>query len=149
VPITVVPMSGSFGIGPFGLELITLTHSIPEPNAVVIRTPAGTVLHSGDWKLDPDPLIGEVTDEAALRRVGDEGILAMVCDSTNALRDGTSGSEGELRASLIELIGRYSGRVAVACFASNVARLGTIAHAAAAHGRNVALVGRSRMCRDF
>ncbi len=143
VPITVVPMSGRFEIGPFDLELITLTHSIPEPNAVVIRTPAGTVLHSGDWKLDPDPLIGETTDEAALRRLGDEGVLALVCDSTNALRPGTSGSEGELRASLTELIGRYDGRIAVACFASNVARLATIAHAARAHGRDVALVGRS------
>jgi ribonuclease J len=120
-----------------------LTHSIPEPNAVVIRTPAGTVLHSGDWKLDPDPLIGDVTDEAALRRLGDEGVLALVCDSTNALRDGTSGSEAALRASLTELIGRYEGRVAVACFASNVARLSTIARAAMAHGRDVALVGRS------
>ncbi len=143
VPITIVPMSGRFEIGPFALELITLTHSIPEPNAVVIRTPAGTVLHSGDWKLDPDPLIGEVSDEAALRRLGDEGVLALVCDSTNALRPGSSRSEGELRESLTELIGRYDGRVAVACFASNVARLATIAHAAQAHGRDAALVGRS------
>ncbi len=143
VRINVVPMSGRFTIGPFELELITLTHSIPEPNAVVLRTAAGTVLHTGDWKLDPDPLIGEPTDEAALRRLGDEGVLAMVCDSTNALRPGSSGSEADLRHSLTELIGRYDARVAVACFASNVARLETIAHAAAAHGRDVALVGRS------
>ncbi|HEX3881616.1 MAG TPA: ribonuclease J [Stellaceae bacterium] len=143
VPITIVPMSGKFEIGPFGLELITLTHSIPEPNAVVIRTPVGTVLHSGDWKFDPDPLVGDVTDEAALRRIGDEGVLALVCDSTNALKPGSSRSEGELRESLTELIGRYDGRVAVACFASNVARLSTIAKAAQAHGRDVALVGRS------
>src|SRR3954452_10828801 len=143
VKITTVPMSGRFTIGPFDLELITLTHSIPEPNAVVIRTPVGTVLHTGDWKLDPDPLVGSPTDEARLRAVGDEGVLAIVCDSTNALRDGTSGSEGELRQHLTELIGRYDGRVAVACFASNVARLSTIAHAAAANGRNVALIGRS------
>jgi ribonuclease J len=136
-------MSGRFTIGPFELELITLTHSIPEPNAVVIRTSAGTVLHTGDWKLDPEPLIGEATDEARLRAVGDEGVLAIVCDSTNALKVGHSGSEGELRRSLTELIGRYDGRVAVACFASNVARLSTIAHAARAHDRNVALVGRS------
>ncbi|MGH7095581.1 MAG: ribonuclease J, partial [Stellaceae bacterium] len=141
-PITVVPLSGRFTIGPFDLELITLTHSIPEPNAVAIRTPAGTVLHSGDWKFDPDPLIGDVTDEAALRRIGDEGVLAMVCDSTNALRPGSSRSEGELRDSLTDLIGRYDGRVAVACFASNVARLSTIAKVAQAHGRDVALVGR-------
>jgi ribonuclease J len=143
-PITVVPMSGRFEIGPFALELITLTHSIPEPNAVVIRTSAGTVLHSGDWKLDPDPVVGDVTDEAALHRLGEEGVLALVCDSTNALRPGSSRSEAELRASLTELIGRYDGRrVAVACFASNVARLSTIAAVAEAHGRNVALVGRS------
>jgi ribonuclease J len=143
VKINTVPMSGRFQIGPFDLELITLTHSIPEPNAVVIRTSAGTVLHTGDWKLDPEPLIGEVTDEARLRAVGDEGVLAIVCDSTNALRDGSSGSEGELRQSLTELIGRYEARVAVACFASNVARLQTIAEAARAHDRDVALVGRS------
>jgi ribonuclease J len=143
VTINTVPMSGRFTIGPFELELITLTHSIPEPNAVVIRTSVGTVLHTGDWKLDPEPLIGEATDEARLRAVGDEGVLAIVCDSTNALKTGHSGSEGELRRSLTELIGRYDRRVAVACFASNVARLSTIAHAARAHGRDVALVGRS------
>ncbi len=143
VRINIVPLSSRFSIGPFDLELVTLTHSIPEPNAVVLRTAAGTVLHTGDWKLDPDPLVGPTTDEAALQRLGDEGVLAMVCDSTNALRPGTSGSEGELRISLTELVGRYDARVAVACFASNVARLETIAHAAAAHGREVALVGRS------
>jgi ribonuclease J len=143
VTINTVPLSGRFTIGPFDLELITLTHSIPEPNAVVIRTSAGTVLHTGDWKLDPDPLIGPSTDEARLRAVGDEGVLAIVCDSTNALKPGHSGSEGDLRRSLTELIGGYGGRVAVACFASNVARLSTIAHAARAHDRDVALVGRS------
>jgi ribonuclease J len=141
--ITVVPMSGRFTIGPFELELVTLTHSIPEPNAVAIRTPVGTVMHTGDWKLDPDPLIGDVTDEAALTRIGDEGVIAMVGDSTNALVEGHTRSEAELRESLSELIGRYEGRVAVACFASNVARLHTIAEAAQAHGRDVALIGRS------
>jgi ribonuclease J len=143
VAINIVPMSGRFAIGPFDLELITLTHSIPEPNAVVIRTAAGTVLHTGDWKLDPEPLIGGPTDETRLRAVGEEGVLAIVCDSTNALKDGHSRSEGELQASLAELIGRYDGRVAVACFASNVARLQTIARAARAHDRDVALIGRS------
>ena len=143
VKINVVPLSGRFTIGPFDLELITLTHSIPEPNAVALRTPVGTVLHTGDWKFDPDPLIGPTADEAALKRLGDEGVLALVGDSTNALRPGTSGSEAELRRSLIDLIGRYDARVAVACFASNVARLETIARAAAAHGREIALVGRS------
>ena len=143
VRINVVPMSGRFTIGPFDLELITLTHSIPEPNAVALRTPVGTVLHTGDWKFDPDPLIGPTADEAALTRLGDEGVLALIGDSTNALRPGTSGSEADLRRSLTDLIGRYDARVAVACFASNVARLETIARAAATHGRDVALVGRS------
>jgi ribonuclease J len=143
VRINVVPMSSRFTVGPFDLELITLTHSIPEPNAVALRTPVGTVLHTGDWKFDPDPLIGSTSDEAALRRLGDNGVLAMIGDSTNALRPGTSGSESDLRRSLIDLVGRYDARVAVACFASNVARLETIARAATAHGREVALVGRS------
>jgi len=139
VEITIVPMPGRLSNGPFDLELVTLTHSIPEPNAVAIRTPVGTVLHTGDWKLDPDPLIGDVTDEAALIRIGDEGVLAMIGDSTNALKEGTSGSEAELRESLAELIGRCPARVAVACFASNVARLHTIAEAAQA------FAARSRM----
>jgi ribonuclease J len=142
-PITEVPLSGKFSIPPFDLELITLTHSIPEPNAIVIRTPAGNVLHTGDWKLDPDPLVGAVSDEAALRRLGEEGVLAMVCDSTNALVNGHSGSESAVRDSLHELVGRLKNRVAVACFASNVARVETIAKIAAVHGRRVALVGRS------
>jgi ribonuclease J len=142
-PITEIPMSGRFSVGPFELELITLTHSIPEPNAVVIRTKFGTLLHTGDWKLDPEPLVGPLADEAALRRLGDEGVLAMICDSTNALVHGQSGSEGEVRESLQELVGRLPGRIAVACFASNVARVETIARVAAAHDRQVALVGRS------
>src|SRR5262249_43196608 len=118
-------------------------HTIPEPNAIALRTPVGTVLHTGDWKFDPDPLIGATADETALRRIGDEGVLALIGDSTNALREGVSGSEADLRRSLVDLVGRYDARVAVACFASNVARLETIAHAAAVHGRDVALVGRS------
>ena len=141
--ITVVPLSGRFELGPFAFELITLTHSIPEPNAVVIRTPLGIVLHTGDWKLDPEPLVGEVADVAALRHLGGEGVLAMVCDSTNVLRSGVSGSEADLRDSLSALVARCPQRVAIACFASNVARLETIACAAAANGRQAALVGRS------
>src|SRR5258708_2814397 len=143
IAITEVPLSGKFEVGPFEIELVTLTHSIPEPNAVVIRTPLGTIPHTGDWKLHPDPLVGAISDEAALRRLGEEGVLAMVCDSTNALRPGHSGSEAEVRKSLIDLVGRYDRRVAVACFASNVARLESIAAAAAANDRDVALVGRS------
>lgn len=141
--ITEIPLSGSFTLGPFQLELITLTHSIPEPNALVIRTPVGTVLHTGDWKFDADPLVGPVADEVALRRVGAEGVLALIGDSTNVFRPGEAGSEAAVRDSLIELVGRFDQRVAIACFASNVARLESVAVAAAAHGRQTALVGRS------
>ncbi len=141
--ITEVPLSGRLQIGPFDIEFISLTHSIPESNALAIRTPAGTVLHTGDFKIDPDPLVGGVTDEAVLRRWGDAGVLAMVCDSTNVFRPGESGSEADVRASLIELVAGHTGRVAIACFASNVARISSIAAAAEANGRHVALVGRS------
>ena len=141
--ITEVPMSGKFDVGPFSIELVTLTHSIPEPNAVVIRTSLGTVVHTGDWKLDPDPLVGPTADEETLINIGESGVLATVCDSTNALVEGRSGSEADLRRSLIDIIGRFEQRVAVGCFASNVARLETLAIAAEANGRYAALVGRS------
>jgi ribonuclease J len=142
-PITEIPMSGKFKVGPFELELITLTHSIPEPNAVVLRTKLGTVLHTGDWKLDPGPVIGETTDEQALRRLGDGNVLAMICDSTNVFVEGTSGSEADILPEMTALIKEHGGRVAVGCFASNVARLETITRAAMANDRQVALVGRS------
>ncbi len=142
-PITLIPMSGKVSLAPFEVELITLTHSIPEPNAVVVRTPLGAVLHTGDWKLDPTPLIGDATDEIALRALGEGGVLAMVCDSTNVFVEGTSGSEADVRESLRSLIGRLPNRVAVGSFASNVARLETITHVAMEYGRQVALVGRS------
>ncbi|MCG8543860.1 MAG: ribonuclease J, partial [Alphaproteobacteria bacterium] len=143
VPLTEIQMSGRFAVGPFDIELITLTHSIPEPNALIIRTPSGNVMHTGDWKLDPDPLVGPTADEAALVRAGEEGVLAMVCDSTNVLVPGDSGSERDVRENLMELVGRFENRVAVACFASNVARLETVARVGEAHDRQVALVGRS------
>lgn len=143
VPLTEIPLSGRFSVGPFAIELITLTHSIPEPNALVIETPVGRVMHTGDWKLDPDPIVGPTTDEKALIRVGEAGVLAMVCDSTNVLVNGESGSEADVRDTLLDIVGRYEKRVAVACFASNVARLETIARVGAAHDRQVALVGRS------
>ena len=142
-PITEVPLGGRFRVGPFDVELVTLTHSIPEPNALAIRTPLGTVLHTGDWKFDPHPVVGPTADEDALRRLGDDGMLAVVCDSTNVFVPGTSGSEADLLASLTALIGKCERRVAVACFASNVARLETIAAAAAANDRDVVLAGRS------
>ncbi|HEY1752734.1 MAG TPA: ribonuclease J [Caulobacteraceae bacterium] len=141
--IVVVPLSGHITLGPFELELITLTHSIPEPNGLAIRTPLGVVLHTGDWKIDPDPLTGPVTDQAAIRRLGDEGVLAMVCDSTNVFVDGEAGSEATVRETLRALIGQLKGKVAAACFASNVARMDSIIRAAEANDRRVCLVGRS------
>ncbi|HYD45557.1 MAG TPA: ribonuclease J [Phenylobacterium sp.] len=143
VEIIEVPLSGQFQLGPFTLDLITLTHSIPEPNGLAIRTPLGVVLHTGDWKIDPDPLLGEATDETAIRKLGDEGVLAMVCDSTNVFVDGEAGSESEVREALGALIGSLKGRIAVACFASNVARMDTVIRSAEASGRRVCLVGRS------
>jgi len=143
VPIHEIPLEGNVKLGPFDVTFVTLTHSIPEPNALAIRTPLGVVVHSGDWKFDPDPLVGAPPDAATLQRLGEEGVLAMTNDSTNVLVEGTSGSEAALKGQLTELIGRFSGRVAVACFATNVARLTSICAAAKANDREVALVGRS------
>ena len=143
VSLTEVPLGGRFQLGPFDLELITITHSIPEPNGLAIRTPAGTVLHTGDWKIDPDPVVGGPADVEKLRALGDEGVLAMVCDSTNVFVEGQAGSEAEVRDALAPLIAGLKGKVAVACFASNVARLDSVIRAAEAAGRRVALVGRS------
>ncbi|MBL6958040.1 MAG: ribonuclease J [Rhodospirillales bacterium] len=141
--ITIVDLGSRFSVGPFDLELITLTHSIPEPNAIAIRTPLGTVLHTGDWKFDPGPVVGAPSDKDALRRVGEEGVQAIVCDSTNVFVEGVAGSESDLLQTLREVIGKCENRVAVTSFASNVARLETIAAAALANGRDVVLAGRS------
>ena len=141
--INVVQPGGRFQVAPFDLQFIRVAHSIPEAQALAIRTPAGIVLHTGDFKLDPEPLVGPPSDEAALSALGDEGVLAMVCDSTNAMVEGHSGSEAEVRRTLAALIRSIRGRVAVTCFASNVARFETVALAAKAAGRSVALVGRS------
>jgi ribonuclease J len=143
VELNIVPLGGRLVLGPFDIELVTLTHSIPEPNGLVIRTPLGVVLHTGDWKIDPSPLLGEVTDAEGLRALGDEGVLAMVCDSTNVFVDGRAGSEADVRDELVKVIAAQSGRVAVACFASNVARMETAIHAGRAAGRKICLVGRS------
>jgi ribonuclease J len=143
VPVNVVPLSSRFTLGPFDIELVSVSHSIPESNALIIRTPLGNVLHTGDWKLDPTPIIGPPTDEAKLRALGDEGCLALIGDSTNAVRDGRSPSEADVARTLRELIGAASGRVAVTTFASNVARMRAVAEAAAAAGREVVVVGRA------
>jgi len=141
--VTVVELGGHINLDPFDIELITLTHSILEPNGLAIRTPLGTVLHTGDWKIDPHPLIGDTTDEAYLRKMGDDGVLAMLCDSTNVFVPGASGSEADVRNSITDLIGTLKNRVAVACFASNMARVESVIHAAERNGRHVALLGRS------
>ncbi|HKT53124.1 MAG TPA: ribonuclease J [Caulobacteraceae bacterium] len=141
--ITEVPLNGQIKLGPFDMRLITLTHSIPEPNGLAITTPLGTVLHTGDWKIDPDPLLGAPTDMDAISRLGDAGVLAMVCDSTNVFVDGTAGSEADVRDTLRTLISSLKGKVAVACFASNVARMDSVIRSAEASGRRVCLVGRS------
>jgi ribonuclease J len=143
VELTEVPLGGTITLGPFEITLITITHSIPEPNGLAIRTPLGTILHTGDWKIDPDPMLGGPTDIDAISQLGDEGVLAMVCDSTNVFVDGSAGSEAEVRVAMNRLIGTLKGKVAVACFASNVARMDTAIRAAEANDRRVCLVGRS------
>ncbi|MBX3478652.1 MAG: ribonuclease J [Brevundimonas sp.] len=143
VTIHEVPLGGTIDLGPFQVEMVTITHSIAEPNGLAIKTPLGTVLHTGDWKIDNDPIVGERTDVDTIRRLGDEGVLAMVCDSTNVFQEGVAGSEGEVKEALAELIGGLKGRVAVGCFASNVARMDSVIRAAEAAGRRVVLAGRS------
>src|SRR6516165_11095146 len=130
VPLDVVPPGGSITLPPFDLQLLRVTHSIPEAQALVIKTPHGVLLHTGDWKLDPEPLITVPTDEAAFASLGERGVLAMICDSTNAMVEGHSGSEAEVRQSLTALLRGLRGRIAVTCFASNVARVESAAHAA-------------------
>ena len=143
VKINIVPVGGRVQLGPFDIELVTMTHSTAEPNGLAIRTPLGLVFHTGDWKIDPDPVIGHLTDEGAIRRLGDEGVLAMVCDSTNVFVDGVAGSEAGVRDVMSKLIGTLTGKVAVGCFASNVARMDSVIRAAEANDRRVCLLGRS------
>lgn len=137
------PADGRLDIGPFSIQVIGMTHSIPEAHAVVLRTPAGTVLHTGDWKLDPTPVVGPVSDEAALQALGDEGVSALICDSTNVFEPGTTGSESSVRPALQRLVAACRQRVVVTCFASNVARLANIAGAARDSGRAVVMAGNS------
>jgi ribonuclease J len=143
IPIKVVPLGGRLTLGPFTVDFINVAHSIPESNALAIRTPAGTVLHTGDWKIDPTPLLGAPTDAAKLTALGDEGVLALVGDSTNAVREGRSPSESDVAKTLAELIRTAPRRVAVTTFASHVGRLRAVADAARAAEREVVLVGRA------
>ena len=143
VPVNIVPPGGSVTLGPFEINYIRVAHSILEAHSLAIRTPAGLIVHSGDWKIDHEPLIGSLTDEARFRELGDQGVLALIGDSTNVFVPGHSGSEGALGRSLTEIIGKKTGRVAVTTFASNAPRIQSIIGAAQANGREVVVVGRS------
>ncbi len=143
VPIRTVEPGQNFRVGGFNCRFIHVTHSIPDANALVLETKHGRLLHTGDWKLDPAPLVGERTDEVSLESLGKDGVLAIMCDSTNVLSPGTSGSEAEVRESLTKLIAAQPNRVVLTSFASNVARLETAMLAARAAGRELFVVGRS------
>jgi ribonuclease J len=143
VELNVIEMEGRFDLGPFGLRYVPLAHSIPEGNALLIDTPFGKIFHTGDWKLDDAPQLGDPSTEAELRAIGDEGVLALVCDSTNVFQEAASGSEAEVRAGLDQVVAEAEGRVLVTTFASNAARLRTLGHVAADTGRKVCVAGRS------
>src|SRR5579871_2714148 len=143
IPVNTVPPGGRLALGPFTVDFINVAHSIPESNALAIHTPLGTVVHTGDWKIDPAPLIGAPTDEATFTALGDEGVLALVGDSTNAIRDGRSPSESDVAKTLAHLIRTAPARVAVTTFASHVGRIRAVAEAARAAEREVVVVGRA------
>ena len=143
IDVRVVPLGSRFEVGPFDVELCSMAHSIPESNALILRTPHGNVVHTGDWKIDPTPVVSLPTDEAKLRKLGEEGVLAVIGDSTNAVRDGKSPSETDVARTLAQLIAAAPARVAVTTFASNVARIRAVADAARAVGREVVVVGRA------
>ena len=143
IPVNIYRAGETFTVGPFQIEAVAVTHSIPEPVSLAITTPAGTVIHTGDWKIDPGPEIGPMTDEARFRAIGDKGVLALICDSTNAMREGDSPAEQEVGKGLRKVIEEAKGRVAVTTFSSNVGRIRSIAEAARDAGRQVLVLGRS------
>ncbi|MBO6719511.1 MAG: ribonuclease J [Rhizobiaceae bacterium] len=143
IPVRIYNAGDTFEIGPFRFEAVAVTHSIPEPVSLAITTPLGTFVHTGDWKIDPEPEIGPLTDENRFRALGDAGVLALMCDSTNAVRDGESPSEEAVGRSLRKLIEDAKGRVAITTFSSNVGRIRSIAEAARDAGRKVLVLGRS------
>jgi ribonuclease J len=143
IPVTPFKAGDRISVGPFDIEALAVNHSIPEPMSLVIRTPLGNLVHTGDWKIDHEPSLGPLTDEARFRAVGDEGVLALMCDSTNANREGISPSEEEVSEGLRKIIENAEGRVAITTFSSNVGRIRSIAHAAHAAGREVLLLGSS------
>ena len=141
--LQIVELNGKVNLNPFEIEYITLTHSILEPNGLRIQTPAGIVLHTGDWKVDPNPLIGAEINSKRLKEIGDEGVLAMICDSTNVFSAGRSGSELDVRKSMLNIMSRLKKRIIITSFASNVARMESAFYCAEKTGRQISLVGRS------
>ena len=141
--LKIVQLNGSIKLENFNVEFVTLTHSILEPNGLIIKTPMGTILHTGDWKCDPNPLIGDSINERRLKEIGNEGVVAMICDSTNVFNPGRAGSENDVRNSLLKIMRNINKRIIVTSFASNVARMETIFYCAEKTGREISLVGRS------
>ena len=141
--LKIVPLNSKIKLGKFEIDFVTLTHSILEPNGLSIKTPLGTILHTGDWKIDPNPLIGNKIDEEKLKKIGDEGVSAMICDSTNIFSPGRAGSESDVRDSLLRIMELKTKRILATSFASNVARMESIFYCAKKTGRSICLVGRS------
>ena len=141
--LKIIQLNGKINLGPFQIDFITLTHSILEPNGLCITTPAGIVLHTGDWKIDPNPLIGGNIDQKKLKEIGNKGVIAMICDSTNIFSEGRAGSELDVRNSLLNIIEKKNKKIIITSFASNVARMETVFYCAKKTGRNICLVGRS------
>ena len=141
--LEIVNLNGTINLDPFKIEFVTLTHSILEPNGLKIQTPSGNIFHTGDWKCDPDPVIGEKVNEEKLKKIGEEGILAMICDSTNVFSIGRAGSEADVRKNMLKVMERLKKRILVTSFASNVARMETVFYCAEKINRKISLVGRS------
>ena len=141
--LQIVELNGTVNLDPFKIDFVTLTHSIIEPNGLKITTPAGTIFHTGDWKVDPNPLVGKKIDEEKLKKIGDEGVLAMICDSTNVFSIGKAGSESDVRKNMLNVMSRQKNRILVTSFASNVARMETVFYCSEKTGRHISLVGRS------
>jgi len=141
--LKIVDLNSTINLDPFRIEFITLTHSILEPNGLLIHTLAGNIFHTGDWKCDPDPLIGEQVNSKRLKEIGNKGVLAMVCDSTNVFDIGRAGSEADVRKNMLKIMSRLKKKILVTSFASNVARMETVFYCAEKLGRQISLVGRS------
>ena len=141
--LKIVKLNGIIDLNPFKIEFVTLTHSILEPNGLKIDTPAGTIFHTGDWKVDPNPLVGNKVNEDKLKKIGDNGVLAMICDSTNVFSIGRAGSEADVRKNMLNVMSRQKKKILVTSFASNVARMETVFFCAEKIGRHISLVGRS------